>query len=74
MDNYFDSYREMVSLRGLSDHTLKSYSTYIRAYLDYLTGLGISPSNASWDDMRSFRRTETLLTAPSTVPFPSFAS
>ena len=37
MDNYFDSYREMVSLRGLSDHTLKSYSTYIRAYPDYLT-------------------------------------
>jgi site-specific recombinase XerD len=54
MDNYFDSYREMVSLRNLSEHTLKSYSTYIRAYLDYLTGLGISPSNASWDDMRSF--------------------
>ena len=54
MDNYFDSYKEMISLRNLSDHTLKSYSTYIRAYLDYLTGLGICPSNASWDDMRSF--------------------
>lgn len=54
MDKYFDSYRDMISLRNLSDHTLKSYSTYIRAYLDYLTGLGISPSSASWDDMRSF--------------------
>lgn len=36
MDNYFNSYKEMISLRGLSDHTLKSYCTYIRAYLDYL--------------------------------------
>ena len=54
MDNYFDSYREMISLRNLSDHTLKSYSTYVRAYLDYLTRLGISPADASWNDMRSF--------------------
>ena len=48
MDNYSDSYREMISLRNLSDHTLKSYSTYIRAYLDYLTRLRICPSNASF--------------------------
>lgn len=54
MDNYFDSYREMISLRGLSDHTLKSYGTYIRAYLDYLSRIQISPADASWDDMRSF--------------------
>ena len=26
----------MISLRGLTDHTVKSYSTYIRSYLDYL--------------------------------------
>ena len=37
MDNYLDSFREMISLRGLTDHTLKNYCTYIRAYLDYLT-------------------------------------
>ena len=36
MDKYLDSFREM-SLRGLTDHTLKNYCTYIRAYLDYLT-------------------------------------
>ena len=36
MDKYLDSFREMISLRGLTEHTLKSYCTYIRAYLDYL--------------------------------------
>lgn len=36
MDKYFNSYKEMLSLRGLSQHTPKSYCTYIRAYLDYL--------------------------------------
>ena len=33
MDKYLNAYREMISLRGLTGHTLKSYSTYIRAYL-----------------------------------------
>ena len=39
MDKYFNLYREMISLRGLTDHTLKSYSTYIRSYLDYLQNI-----------------------------------
>ena len=30
MDKYFDSFKEMISLRGLTDHTRNSYSTYIR--------------------------------------------
>ncbi len=34
--DYLKVYREMISLRGLTDHTVKSYSTYIRSYLDYL--------------------------------------
>ena len=34
--DYLKLYREMISLRGLTDHTVKSYSTYIRSYLDYL--------------------------------------
>lgn len=37
MDKYLNSFREMISLRGLTDHTLKSYCTYIRAYLGYLS-------------------------------------
>lgn len=28
MDKYFNLYREMISLRGLTAHTMKSYSTY----------------------------------------------
>lgn len=55
MDKYFDFYREMISLRGLTDHTLKSYSTYIRSYLDYLKNiLHKSPDNVSWHELRDF--------------------
>ena len=55
MDNYFNSYREMISLRGLTDHTLKSYSTYIRSYLDYLQNiLHKSPEDVSWQELRDF--------------------
>ena len=54
--NYLNSFRDMISLRGLSDHTIKSYTTYLSAYLDYLTSLGIDPANASWDVLRDFIR------------------
>ena len=39
MEKSLDSFREMISLRGLTDHTLKSYCTYIHAYLHYLTNI-----------------------------------
>ena len=43
----------MISLRGLTDHTVKSYSTYIRAYLDYLrTFLHKRPEDVAWEDLR----------------------
>ncbi len=32
MDDYLKLFREMISLRGLTDHTVKSYSTYIKTY------------------------------------------
>ena len=55
MDKYFNSYREMISLRGLTGHTLKSYSTYIRSYLDYLQNiLHKSPEDVSWLDLRNY--------------------
>lgn len=55
MDSYFNQYRMMLSLRGLTDHTIKSYSTYIRAYLDYLQSvLHQKPEDVSWDEMRAF--------------------
>lgn len=54
--NYLETYRDMISLRGLTDHTVKSYSTYIRAYLEYLDALSLAPEDASWDIMRDFIR------------------
>lgn len=57
MDEYLNSFREMISLRGLTDHTLKNYCTYIRAYLDYLTDiLHKSPEDVSWAELRDYIR------------------
>lgn len=55
--DYLKIYREMISLRGLTGHTIKSYSTYIRAYLDYLTDvIHKLPEDVSWDELRDFIR------------------
>ena len=57
MDDYLKQFREMISLRGLTDHTVTSYSTYIRAYLDYLSNiLHKMPEDVSWDELRDFIR------------------
>lgn len=55
MQKYLDTYRQMISLRGLTGHTIKSYSTYIRAYLLYLeTTLHKLPEDVSWQELRDF--------------------
>jgi site-specific recombinase XerD len=55
MDKYFNSFREMISLRGLSDHTLKNYCTYIRSYLDYLqNNLYKQPEDMDWSELRKY--------------------
>ena len=47
----------MISLRGLTDHTLTAYSTYISAYPGSLSDiLGRSPEDVSWIEMRDFIR------------------
>ena len=52
MDKYFNSFREMLSLRGLTNHTLRSYCTYIRTYLDYVQKFPHKlPEDVSWDEM-----------------------
>ena len=33
--DYLNKFKKMIELRGLTDHTVKSYCTYIRAFLDY---------------------------------------
>lgn len=55
MDKYLNSFRDMISLRGLTGHTLTSYCTYIRAYLDYLSNvLHKMPEDVSWDELRGY--------------------
>lgn len=55
MDNYLEQFREMLSLRGLTDHTITSYSTYISAYLLYLSDIAhASPEDLSWQELRDF--------------------
>lgn len=55
MDKYFNSFKEMISLRGLTDHTMKSYCTYIRAYLNYLSDvLHKEPLDVSWQELRDY--------------------
>lgn len=57
MDDYLKLFRDMISLRGLTDHTILSYSTYIKAYLAYLSNiLHKSPEDVSWDELRGFIR------------------
>ena len=35
--DFLKRYKKMISLRGLTDHTMKSYCTYITAYLDFIS-------------------------------------
>lgn len=55
MQNYLDTFREMLSLRGLTDHTVKSYFTYVHSYLNYLeTFLHKQPEDVSWQELRTY--------------------
>lgn len=57
MNEYLNTFREMVSLRGLTDHTVIPYSTYIRAYLEYLSMfLHKMPEDVSWEELRGYIR------------------
>ena len=53
--DFLKKYHNMIALRGLTDHTIKSYSTYMRAYLDYISDkLHKYPSQITYNDMRRF--------------------
>ena len=55
--SFLDTYSEMMLLRGLQPHTLKSYLTYIRAFLNYAEQvLQKSPENIDWNECRDFVR------------------
>lgn len=52
---YLETYLTMIALRGLTDHTLKSYKTYISAYLDFVFEfLKKDPADVTWDEMRLY--------------------
>lgn len=52
--DYFSSFVQMLHVRNLSDNTIRSYTTYIKPYLEYLDVQNILPENASWQNMRCF--------------------
>lgn len=53
--NYLKRYQDMIRLRGLTDNTVKNYSTYISAYLDYVSEhLNRRPSQVTWQQKRDF--------------------
>ena len=53
--DFLKRYKKMIALRGLTDHTLKSYCTYITAYLDYIENtLHKYPSQVKYPDIHKF--------------------
>lgn len=52
--DYFSVFIQMLQAKGLSDNTIRSYKTYIRPYLEYLSLRSVSPEDASWQLMRDF--------------------
>lgn len=55
MKKYLETFQQMIALRGLTQHTVMSYSTYIRSYLDYLENiLQKNPEDVSWQELRDY--------------------
>ena len=53
--DYLKRYKKMISLRGLTDHTMKSYQTYISAYLTFVSDtLHKTPSQVTYKEQRQF--------------------
>ncbi len=53
--DFLKRYKKMIALRGLTDHTVKSYSTYVSAYLNYVRDvLHKYPSQVTYSDQRKF--------------------
>lgn len=53
--NYLKRYQDMIALRGLTNNTIISYTTYVSAYLSYVSDkLDCRPSQVSWQQKRDF--------------------
>ena len=78
MDDYLNLFREMISLRSLTEHTAKSYSTYIKTYLFYLSEILHKtpeevPGLICVSLSGGFKERKAFLTEQSITVFPSFA-
>jgi site-specific recombinase XerD len=52
--DYFSVFIQMLQAKGLIDNTIRSYKTYIKPYLEYLSSVAVAPENASWQAMRDY--------------------
>lgn len=52
--DYFSIFIQMLQAKGVTDNTRRSYKTYIKPYLSYLSAHSVSPDDASWQVMREF--------------------
>lgn len=52
--DYFYVFSQMLQAKGLTDNTIRSYKTYIKPYLSYLSYNSVTPEDASWQCMRDF--------------------
>ena len=52
--NYIKKYQKMISLRNLSEHTMTSYTTYIKTYLEYLDLIHKYPSQVTIKDLQKY--------------------
>lgn len=54
--DYLSTFIEMLQARNLTQNTIRSYITYIKPYLEFLSSLNILPEDASWQVVRDYLR------------------
>lgn len=54
--DYLSVFIEMLQARNLTSNTIRSYTTYIKPYLQFLSSMNIRPEDASWQVVRDFLR------------------
>lgn len=52
--DYFSVFTQMLQAKGLTDNTIRSYQTYIKPFLSYLSANSVTPEDASWQCIRDF--------------------
>ena len=52
--DYLKKYKKMIGLRNLSEHTARSYMTYIKTYFEYIGIIGKYPSQVTAKDLQAY--------------------